>query len=196
MAKTRKARKRGRRSTSRRPDVGTKRQAVELAGTIGDLTLQMESFVRLYDAYLGNGARAYADSHPDCKSYNAACVGASVALRIPKVREKIDALRLARYKRMQMEGDEALALVAMDARADIRGLYDHDGKLLPPHLWPDDIAASVEAVDVVNGKVKLASKSAARRTVLEQTGRIKGVGEGLDSLAKILAGNFEEEAPK
>jgi hypothetical protein len=52
-------------------------------------------------------------------------------------------------------------------------LFDEQGNILLPHLWPDELANSVEAVDVKAGKVKLASKSTARRIILEQTGKLK-----------------------
>ena len=61
----------------------------------------------------------------------------------------------------------------MDARADIRMLFDEHGCLLKPHEWPDEIANSIEAVDLKTGKVKLASKLTARRIILEQTGKLK-----------------------
>lgn len=155
-----------------------------------DLTVQQTEFVRLYDLYLGNGTRAYRESHPDCTSDKAAAVGAWRTLRLAKVRDLVEASKAARWKRSTMQADEVLALVAQDARADIRRLYDDAGVLLPVHLWPDDIADSVVAVQ--GDRVVLASKSAARRIMLEQTGTIKGVGAGLDSLAKILAGDYEE----
>ena len=89
-----------------------------------------------------------------------------------------------------MSGDEALARVAQDARADIRQLFDEQGNILLPHLWPDELANSVEAVDVKAGKVKLASKSTARRIILEQTGKLKTIGGILFDHAAYL-----QEAP-
>lgn len=160
---------------------------------LAELNLQQREFVRLYDKYLGNGARAYAEAYPANQTYEGVCVCASQLLRSPKVREAVDALRQKRWERMQMSGDEALALVAGDARADIRLLFNEKGELLKPCDWPDDIAASVEAVDIVNGKVKLAGKAAARRAVLEQTGKLKNpLGGGFDRLAMLLADKYEE----
>lgn len=168
-------------------------QAVEAVDAAG-LTAKEHAFVLAYNQYLGNGTRAWMSLHPDCTRKSAGEEASRLLSRNVKVRLAINASRKERWKRLEMDADEALALVANDARVDVRDLFDDDGNLLKPHLWPDDIAASVESVDMTNGKVKLAGKSAARRTILEQTGTLKGVGAGLDSLAKILAGNFEEEA--
>ena len=76
----------------------------------------------------------------------------------------------------QMAADHALALVAGDASADPRLLFNEKGQLLAVHDWPDELAASVEGLEFhENGAVKrvrFASKSAARRTILEVSGRI------------------------
>lgn len=93
-----------------------------------------------------------------------------------------------------MDGDEALARVALDARADPRKLFGQDGKILPPAQWTDEIANSVEAFELkADGavKVKLASKTMARRTILEQTGKLKSPLEGgISALARALRGDL------
>ena len=72
------------------------------------------------------------------------------------------------WKTLHMDGDEALARVAMDARADIRLLFDEKGDFLHPPDWPDEVANSVETVEFYDGggvkRVRLVSKAAARRT--------------------------------
>ena len=73
----------------------------------------------------------------------------------------------------------------------IRLLFDENGALLNPQDWPDEIASSVEAVDLKNRKVKLASKLAARRIILEQTGKLKRAADGgLDALAEAMRANL------
>lgn len=108
-----------------------------------------------------------------------------------KVRDAIHAGREARWARLRMEGDEALALVALHARADIAELFGEDGELLKPHLWPDALRLCIDAVDLEKGKVKLVSKGAAVRTLLEQTGKLASVGDGVGAIAKLLAGKYE-----
>lgn len=97
-----------------------------------------------------------------------------------------------RWASMQMSADEAQARLAADARADLRLLFDERGKLLPPQQWPDDLANSVEALELDGdkvGKVRLVSKLQARRTILEVHGKLKNpdAGDGFRDLAEILA---------
>jgi hypothetical protein len=86
-------------------------------------------------------------------------------------------------------GDEIA--VAMDARSDVRLLFNQKGELLHPKDWPDETANSVESVDFYDTsrvkRVRLGSKTMARRTILEQTGKLKGsTGTGLDALAEAM----------
>ena len=74
-----------------------------------------------------------------------------------------------------MDADEALYLVSCDARADIRELFDDRGRLLLMSQWPDSIAVSVKAIQPgpFGTKIVLNDKLAARRIILEQTGKLK-----------------------
>lgn len=132
-----------------------------------------------------NGAAAGRIAYPNQTAASQA-TQAYENLRKPLVKAFIAAQLGDVWKAQQMGGEEALALVAGDARADVRMLYDAEGALLNPHDWPDEIAASIESVDLTKGTVKLASKGAARRTILEQTGKLGDVGKGLDELAKAM----------
>lgn len=95
-----------------------------------------------------------------------------------------------------MDADEALYLVSCDARADIRELFDHKGHLLPMQQWPDSIANSVKAIHPgpSGTRIVLNDKLAARRIILEQTGKLKNAAGSGRTLARILAGDFEEDA--
>jgi len=42
-----------------------------------------------------------------------------------------------------MEGDEALALISMRARANLAEAFDDAGKLLPFNLWPENLQVAV-----------------------------------------------------
>lgn len=155
----------------------------------------LEHFLREYDANGGNGARAYLAAHPGCSSRRAAAVEASRILTRPNIQARLRELAEAKWKRVAMNGDEAAALVAGDARADIRELYDDRGNLLPIQAWPDSIARSVKAIRP--GKdgttVVLNDSLAARRIILEQTGRLKQPA-GVGDLARLLAGGDDAEA--
>jgi hypothetical protein len=152
--------------------------------------------VHEYDGNGGNGTRAYLATHPKCVTIRGAAVGASRLLRNAKVRGLLETLQRARWKRLQMSGDEALALVAGDARADLRELYDDHGTVLNPRDWPDSVARSVKSYRTGLGgaSVTLNDQLAARRMILEQTGTLKNpLGKVATSLAKILAGDFSED---
>ena len=138
----------------------------------GGLTVAQYAFAL---AYVGNGfnaAAAYRAAHPNVTNGTASVEGHRTLVN-PKLRKHISERLDEHWKAEHMNGDEALARVAQDARADIRLLFDGQGELLKPHDWPDEIAGSVEALDVRTGKVKLASKTTARRIILEQTGKLK-----------------------
>lgn len=155
----------------------------------------LEHFLREYDANGGNGTRAYLAAHPNCSSRKAAAVEAGRILRKPNIQARLRERDEARWKRVGMTGDEAAALVAADARADIRELYDDRGNLLPMQAWPDSIARSVKAIRP--GKdgtsIVLNDSLAARRIILEQTGRLKQAA-GVGDLARLLAGGDDTEA--
>lgn len=78
----------------------------------------------------------------------------------------------------------------MDARADITDLFDEEGKMLQPKKWPAALRNSVEAFELKPDggmKVRLANKTAARRTILEHTGKLKAPLEGgISALARAL----------
>jgi hypothetical protein len=153
--------------------------------------------VREYDANGGNGSRAWLASHPSSKSPVAAAQSAYQALKNPQVKARLEALSAARWKRLEMKGDEALARVAMDARPDIRQAYSDDGKLLPVRFWPESLVNSVKAVrQTADGGVviTLNDSLAARRIILEQTGKLKNpLEKGVLTLARVLRGDFTAE---
>jgi hypothetical protein len=85
--------------------------------------------------------------------------------------------------------------VSCDARADIRELFDADGHLLPMQQWPDSIAVSVKAIHAgpSGTRIVLNDKLAARRIILEQTGKLKNPLSRGRTLARILTGDFDSE---
>lgn len=154
-----------------------------------------ELFALEYLANMGNGAAAYRASHPNCRSHNAAAAAASRLLRNVKVQAFLEREQAARFKRLRMDADEALYLVSCDARADIRDLFDEHDELLPARYWPDSVASSVKAFrrGPFGTRVVLNDSLAARRIILEQTGKLNGTRDrAAGDLARILAGDFEQ----
>ncbi len=158
------------------------------------LTPVQRAFAMTYLANGFNASAAYRSTHPNASEATAR-VEAHRTLTTPAVKAFVNKRMVNRWKTLQMDGDEALGRVAMDARADIRLLYDAKGGLLKPQDWPDEIVNSIEGIELRDDgstKVKLASKTLARRTILQQTGKLKGTGAGR-TLARILAGDFDED---
>lgn len=146
--------------------------------------------------YVSNGFNAAAAAraaYPNQKPHSAEQQGYE-NLRKPEIRAFINRQLEDAWVSRQMGGEEALALVAGDARADARMLVDEQGKPRGLHELPDEIASSIEAVEFEDGKVKkikLASKAQARRTILEQTGKLRTPGESLDKLADLMREDME-----
>lgn len=128
--------------------------------------------------YLSNGlnaAKAYRAAHPKANA-NTSKVEGHRYLTKPNVSNFIRREQKARFRRLHMDGDETLARVALDARADLAELFDQQDKMLPPSKWPQSMRNSIEQITIRpdgTTSVKLASKTAARRTLLEQSGQLR-----------------------
>ena len=128
-------------SSSRRQDPALARAAKQrkLAADPEGLSPRERLFVEAYVLNGGNATRAYqACMHPSVKASSAASQGWRM-LRNVKVRAAVDRRRAERFQALQMEGDEALALISMRARANLADAYDERGQLLPFHLWPESL---------------------------------------------------------
>ncbi len=143
--------------------------------------------------YVANGfnaSAAYRAAHPTASKHTARVEGCRTLIK-PAVQEFMATQIGDRWKGLQMDGDEVLARVSMDARADPRLLFDEKGKPFAPADWPDEIANSIESFELhENGcirRVKFASKAAARRTILEMSGKLKGQPiDSADALADAI----------
>jgi phage terminase small subunit len=145
--------------------------------------------------YLSNGynaSGAYKAVYPAAQD-NTARTGGYDLLTKPDVKAFLALHLKDRWKRFEMDADEASARVALDARADLRLLLDEHGKVRPPAEWPDEIANSVKSLKTTKDgvEVRLNDSLAARRLILELTGKLKGANDGLRDLAEILAEKFK-----
>jgi phage terminase small subunit len=159
------------------------------------LTPLQELFVAEYLSNGGNGTKAYLAASGEDVQASTAAVEACRLLRNPKIRQLFDTQRAERLKRLEMVGDEAIALLSISARADIGDIYDEHGKFLPVHLWPDSIRLAVKAVRPKTGEVVLHDGLKARELMAIAAGRLKttlNVTHTFDH-AKYLAGLLEEE---
>jgi hypothetical protein len=150
-----------------------------------------ELFLQFYLTNGFNGAAAWREVHPDSKALGAAGVNACRKLMTASVRARLlELLDDAFWKARQVSAEEVLARVGMDATANARLLVNEEtGAPLGLHELSDEILNSVEAVEFEGDKlkkVKLASKTIARRAILEIAGKVKGAGGGMDELAAAM----------
>lgn len=136
------------------------------------LTGFQELFVAEYLANGGNATAAYRSAHNGGVKDSTAASEASKLLRVPKIRARVDAGRQERFRRLAMEGDEAIALLSLRARADIRQCFDEKGKLLPLAELPDTVALAVKSVKA-DGTLVLHDGLKAAELMAIATGRLK-----------------------
>ena len=85
-----------------------------------------------------------------------ACSQASdLLLRFPEVTARVEELKAAQFKRLQMSADEVLVELARIGRSDPRKLFDADGNLRPIHTLDDETAAALAGVDVTEVRQKI-----------------------------------------
>lgn len=138
------------------------------------LTPAQAAFVLEYTRNGGNAGLAYRRSYPGCKSEAGAWVSGSRLLRNAKVASAIRRVLAARFKRLEMSGDEAVALTGLRARADIGMVLDEKGELLPREQWPLEFRKAVKELRP-DGTVKLHDQQKATETVLRMTGKLRDV---------------------
>ena len=167
--------------------------AVDVAG-LGHLRKADQHFVL---EYLGNGynaTAAYARAHPNVTRATAAVEGWRL-LRNPNIAKVLKREEARRWKALEMNGEEAVALISATARADVAEAYDEAGHILPVRQWPKRLRMAVKSVK--DGQVTLQDSLRARQLIAEMTGRLKTpeaeLGKGLASLAKVLTGDFDPE---
>lgn len=69
-------------------------------------------------------------------SRNSANEQAAQLLAKPDIQAAIDAAKLARSERTQIDADWVLKRLAAEVEADLADLYDENNNLLPPEEWP------------------------------------------------------------
>lgn len=156
-----------------------------------------ELFIMEYLSNGGNATAAYRSAHNGRVKDTTAASEASKLLRIPKVRARIDAGRQERYKRLAMQGDEAIALLSLRARADIGDLFDSKGKLLELHEMPETARLAIKSIRA-DGTVVLHDALKASELMAIATGRLKNtlnLNHNFDH-AKHLAGLDDPAGPE
>jgi hypothetical protein len=155
-------------------------------------SVRERAFVAAYLSNGFNGSAAWRTLHPEATADTCRTEG-SCTLAKPHVRAYVNRQVQKAFEAAGMSGAEALGRLAQDAKSDIRELFDEHGNPLPPQLWPDTIVNSVEGFDITKDgmRVRLVSKLAARRTILELTGKLKSpLADDISVLARALRGDL------
>jgi hypothetical protein len=135
----------------------------------------------------GQVYRSYLDAGlPPGPDEQATRMRASRMVRNRYVWEYIQHLRHVAAEAAKVSVEGLVATVANLMLADRRGLFDCQGRMLPPHRWPDDVAATVEAIEMADPKgrgkaakaagvkkVKTASRLAAAVKLMEWKGMLR-----------------------
>lgn len=141
--------------------------------------------------YLSNGENAtaaYLVVKPHVTRKTAAVEGWKL-LRKPAIAAALERELRARWKRIKMDGDEALALISRDARADIAEAYDAAGNLLPVRMWPKRLRLSVRSIrpGKDGDQVTLNDSLKARELMAIAAGKLRtNVNVNVFDLAKYL----------
>ena len=187
-------------TSSRRPDLALARAGKQRKRAVDSDGLRPRErlFVEAYVLNGGNATKAYqACMHSDVKASSAASQGWRM-LRNVKVRAAVDRRRAERFQALQMEGDEALALIAVRARANLADAYDERGQLLPFHLWPESLQLACRVRCDKDGRLEwhVSDGLKAAELMAIATGRLKtNVLQVQFDHASYLAG-LDEPPPK
>lgn len=93
-----------------------------------------------------NGTRAYQRAYPNC-GYNTARSGACNLIAKPNIAARIEELREARLKRLEISGEKILRRLEARASANVRDLLQEDGSFIPIHELSPDIAIAIKSVE-------------------------------------------------
>jgi phage terminase small subunit len=160
------------------------------------LTRTQEAFCLEYLANGHNASKAYKATHPGCKSDLAARVEGHRHLTNPNVRAFLEQERSARNARLRMTGDEAMALLALIARANIGDIYDEHGNVMPVPHWPETVRLAVRTVRHGRRGISVTMQDSLRacELIAIATGRLRSTAHSGSSFdhAAYLAGLDEQ----
>ena len=98
-----------------------------------------------------------------------------------------------------MGGDEAVALIAIAARADIGDAYAPDGTLLPVAQWPEALRLAVKSIKLgpCGESITLQDALRARELIAAMSGKLKRTAELLHTFdhATWLEGLDDPKGP-
>ncbi len=113
------------------------------------LTPKQQAFAREYLIDL-NATKAAIRAGYSAK--NADKIGSEL-LGKTRVKAEIQAAMDKRAEKVELTSERVLTEIGKLAFADIRKVFDERGNLLPVHMLPDEIAASVSSIEVVTKNI-------------------------------------------
>lgn len=132
--------------------------------------------------------------------------GAYAVLHRTDVEARVQEILHQRFSKAGITAERTMKELARIAYGSVADLYDEEGRLLPPHLLPDDVAANVSRIKVelvgeghgenrvltVVKDIKLGDKMAAL-TILSRHFKIVGdESDGVNALANALADRLKQ----
>ena len=94
-----------------------------------------------------NATRAYQRSYPNC-SYETAMVNGCRLLSNAKIKERVENLRDARNKRLDISADKVLRRLEARASFNMTDLYTPDGSFIPLHELDPDVAIGIKSIEI------------------------------------------------
>jgi phage terminase small subunit len=117
-------------------------------------TEQEEAFAHHYvDSFNETDAARAAGLGRDQTTTNAKTYGNLMMLR-PDVQRRVRELNDAKMRKIDASVDRTMREISHVAFADIRRLFDEDGKLIAVHLLPDEVAAAISSIKIDRRRVK------------------------------------------
>lgn len=128
------------------------------------LTPKQETFAREYLIDLNATKAAFRAGY----SPKTAEIQGYQLLRNSLVAAKVQELMDKRATKSEITSDRVLTEIGKLAFADIRKVFDESGQLLPVHMLPAEVAASISSIEVVTSRIP-----GGEPTDVEHTSKIK-----------------------
>jgi len=110
------------------------------------LKYEHEQFVQEYLVDF-NATQAYSRVYKGCSEDTANTNGPKL-LKNPDIQKAIEEGTQDKIKRAQNSQDRVLSELSLIAFQNIKNLYGEDGNLLPVHSLPDEVAKTIQCIDI------------------------------------------------
>jgi phage terminase small subunit len=178
---------------------------------------QEEAFAHAYVERFSGAEAVIAAGLTESTNRHAAEGRANLLMLRPDIQRRVRELNDAKLRRIDASADRTMKELANVAFADIRRIFTEDGKLVPIHLLPREVAAAISSIkverrrvrngyetDLVTGKktpiyddletveVKRYDKVAALTIFAKHFKIINSEEDGVNALASVLADRLDK----